>query len=139
MNRQMPQSAQSPSWSDELRSTMAKGWGSHLDKEEELGIEPREEVELAHGRAVAVFRDSGDVIFQFFPDRTWPPQAEARQFLAEVIEAHFGDTERFSASYVPELDSWAVKASQLANIVSYDKVFHVDAFIQLVDDTVDAL
>ena len=38
-----------------------------------------------------------------------------------------------------ELDSWAVRARGLSLRQVYDKTFHVDNFIQLVDDTLDEL
>lgn len=131
---------QTPSWSNDLRTAMASGWGKHLDREEELSVEPREEFELQHTDVTVVFKDDGDIIFQFFPQGSkWPVPAAARDFLAEAIEAHFGSTDRFAASYVPELESWAVKAAGLTTQVSYDKAFHVDRFVHLVDDAVDAL
>lgn len=128
-----------PAWADNLRNLFKTGWDSASN--EEIVVEPREEVTLKHTRFQVVYReDSGDVIFQVFPEsQKWPGPGEAREFLAAVIEDYFGDTSRFSASYVPELESWGIRASGLLNLPSYDKDFHVDRFLHMMDDTVDAL
>lgn len=130
----------SPDWASPLRDTMFAGWNSA--QTEEFSVEPRDEFELNHVDMQVVYRHNGDVIYQVFPhqgDTHWPSLADARQFLAEVIEAHFGDTRRFSASYVPEVSSWGILAKGLKNIPTFNREFHVDAFVQLVDDAVDAL
>jgi hypothetical protein len=119
-------------------SLLKKGWDSF--EEEELYVEPREEYTLTHTRVEVVYKQNGDVVFQLFPQSpSWPPPDRGREFLAEVIEAHFGSAEFFQASYVPELRSWAVRAVGLSNLTTYDKAFHVEGFVRLVDDTVDAL
>lgn len=131
--------ATSPSWTSDLRDTMAKGWAAAAEKDE-LFVEQRDQFELPGLEVHAVYKENGDVIFQFFSEHpSWPGPLEARTFLAEVIESHFGDTSRFSASYVPELASWGVRAAGLANIPSFSKDYHVNAFVQLVSDALHSL
>lgn len=93
----------------------------------EWAVPPREEYELTKNlRADVVFRDDGDVIFHLFSN-TFP--SDTRTFLADLIEQHFGSTDRFSASAVPELKSWAILAHGLQNLPAYEHDFHVRAFL----------
>ncbi len=136
----MPATAQSPAWAGSLFDKMTRGWGSQLRSQEEVVVEPRESVQCKHVDVTVVMKDDGTIIFQIFPkSRKWPSPEAARDFLAEVIEAHYGDTDRFSADYVHELKSWAIRAVGLPSLINYDKAFHIDGFIALVDDSVDAL
>jgi len=94
----------------------------------QFSLEPREELEGQYCNVTVVFRGS-DVIFQLFPKRKWPKTTnEGRALLSELVDVYFGDTSRFSASWVPELSSWALKASGLSETLSYDKDHHVYGF-----------
>ena len=129
-----------PAWAAEMRGTLASGIKKGYEEPDELYVEPREEIELRHVKAVVVFRENGDVVFQFFPkDKRWPGPDSARSFLAEAIQGHFGSTENFAATYTPELDSWAAISRGLTGRVGYSKKFHVDRFLVLIDDALNLM
>jgi hypothetical protein len=100
---------------------------------------PREEFVFEHLDVTVVYRTEADkdIIFQVFPKTRFFPRdpSLARTLLAEVIEAHFGDTSNFEAGYTPELKSWAIKAKSLQKLLSFDPEYHVRGFVQLLHDT----
>lgn len=126
------------SWAAAL---LAKFAGSRSLGGTELAVDPRESFEFAALRADVVFKDNSDIIFQVFPNSgfNWPDGEDGRTFLAEAIEAHFGSTERFSAHYLRELSSWGILASGLAGLPTFAKTFHVDGFLQFLDDAAQLL
>jgi len=129
-----------PDWVDDLRGKYSKSYDS-LQREEILPPDPRMEFEGNHFSAVVVLRRNGDVIFQFFPrGNLWPKDLEGgRNLLATVIEGHFGSTDQFSADFVKELRSWAVKAEGLRGLASYTEEYHLEGFLNLLDLTISEL
>lgn len=97
----------------------------------EFSMAPREDVEGQFCNATIVYRANGDVIFQLFPrTKKFPAGAEAgREFLADALEVYFDSLDRFSASYVHELSSWAVRAELLAETPTYNREHHVYGFL----------
>jgi len=104
--------------------------GIDIFKKAEFSLDAREELKGQHCDVTVVFKPRGDVIFQLFPKKRklLLGDHEGRVLLSELVEVYFTDTNRFSASWVPELKSWALKASDLANTLSYDKDHHVYGF-----------
>ena len=100
----------------------------------EFSTEPREEMQGQFCDITVVFRENGDVIFQLFPKRKWPADvAGGRQLLSDLVEVYFTDTSRFSASWVPELSSWGLRAAGLAETLTYDKDHHVVGFATFIN------
>ncbi len=101
----------------------------------EFALEPREEIEGQLCDVTVVDRENGDVVFQIFPKRKWPMKSKdnGRALLSQMVEVYFGDTERFSASWVPELKSWALRARGLRDVVSYDRAHHVVGFAAFIN------
>jgi hypothetical protein len=71
-----------------------------------------------------------DLIYQFFRVR----HKDFRGLLAEIIEAHFGNTNSFSAATVPELKSLGVHARGVTNNPFFNLDHFTSAFLGLVDD-----
>jgi hypothetical protein len=70
-----------------------------------------------------------DLIYQFFNVR----HPDFRTLLAEIIEAHFGKTDGFSAAFVPELESLGVRAKGVCDNPFFDYSFYTEKFLDLVD------
>jgi histidine ammonia-lyase len=60
-------------------------------------------------------------------------------FLAIAVADWYGSTDRFSASFVPELSSWALRARGLANIPPFQREHHVHGFVSLIDNALALL
>lgn len=100
----------------------------------EFSTEPREEMQGQFCDVTVVFRENGDVIFQLFPKRKWPQDLQAaRALLSELVDVYFTDTSRFSASWVPEVSSWGLRAAGLSEMLSYDKDHHVIGFATFIN------
>ncbi len=121
-----------PEWADSLSKNMKRGYVD-FQKVEFVPPPPREEIDTDFLRVEVVFRENDDVIFQLFPKtKAFPKDSRlARTFLAEALEAHFGDTTDFEGGYTPELESWAIKAKGLQQHVSYAPEHHIHGFVQL--------
>jgi hypothetical protein len=104
--------------------------GVDLFKRAEFSLDAREELKGQFCDVTVVFKPQGDVIFQLFPKKRklLRGDQDGRVLLSELVEVYFSDTGRFSASWVPELESWALKAARLADTLSYDKDHHVYGF-----------
>ena len=96
----------------------------------EVGIVPfpRAEYKGQNFHADIVARDE-DLIYQFFNVKA----ADFRTILAEVIEAHFGSTDKFSASYIPEVKSLGVRAQGVAGSPFFNYDHYTTEFLDLVD------
>jgi len=70
-----------------------------------------------------------DLIYQFFDVRN----DDFRNLLAEVIEAHFGSTDKFSASYIPEVKSMGVHANGVVGSPFFNYDHYTKDFLELVD------
>lgn len=115
--------------------------GCRSFKDTEFRVDEREELQGPLCDLTVVFKDDGDVVFQFFPKtRKWPKDAGAgRAFLADLLEVYFGDLARFSGAHVPELGSWAVRARGLTALPSYNRDHHVYGFASYVNTALDEL
>ena len=97
----------------------------------QFAMDTREDVDGPFCRASVIYRENGDIVFQLFPHaRGFPTGADpGRAFLADALEVYFGSLDRFSASHIPELSSWAVRAKGLAETPMYDKDHHIYGFL----------
>jgi hypothetical protein len=109
--------------------------GVETFKRTSLSLDVRETLEGEFCTTTAVFKPNGDIIFQLFPVdlKQLGGDEKGRALLSELVEVYFSVTDRFSADWVPELKSWALKAGGLANALSYDKTHHVDGFATYVN------
>ena len=85
--------------------------------------------------ATIVFKDRGNIIFQFFNTR----RKDFRSILAEVIETHFGSTDDFAASYEKELGAHSLLASGLQFLSTFSVKTHIEDFLELLDITLGEL
>lgn len=101
----------------------------------EVGIAtpPRAEYRGKNFRAQIVSKD-GDLIFQFFGVQ----HGDFRNFLAEIIEEHFGSTDAFSAEYVPEVQSLGVRAKGVTESPFFNYDHYTVDFLGLVDRCLEA-
>ena len=85
------------------------------------------------GVQVAVLREE-DVTWQFFA-RKFPPAFDT--LLAEVVEAHFGSTDKFAVDWVPEMQSWSLigRGLWLSPLKNEDHL--VAHFLDLLDNALD--
>lgn len=91
-------------------------------------VPPRAEYRGKRFRAVIVSKGD-DLIYQFFNVR----HADFQALLAEIIEAHFGKTDDFSAAYVPEFESLAVRAKGVCDTPFFNYLHYTEKFLGLVD------
>ena len=96
--------------------------------EVKISVPPRAEYRGKYFRATIV-RKNDDFIYQFFNVR----HPDFRNFLAEIIEAHFGKTESFSAAVVPELESLGVRAKNVCDSPFFNYPHYTERFLGLVD------
>ena len=101
---------------------------SEAGHEVKFSVPPRAEYYGKKFRAVIVLKND-DLIYQFFNVK----HADFRNLLAEIIEAHFGKTDDFSASYVPELESLGVRAKKVCDSPFFDYAHYTEKFLGLVD------
>jgi hypothetical protein len=97
--------------------------------EVKFSVPPRAEYRGKCFRATIV-RKNDDLIYQFFNVR----HPDFRSFLAEIIEAHFGKTEAFSAAIVPELESLGVRAKEVCDQPFFNYGHYTEKFLGLVDN-----
>lgn len=102
----------------------------------EFALDPREVFEGDICDVHAVYKGD-DIIFQLFPKRR--ARVLTRDLVAEAVDVWFGSTERFSGSYIPELESWALRARGLAALPSYDREHHVVGFATYLNEALAAL
>lgn len=76
-----------------------------------------------------------DLIFQFFKVKT----ADFSDIIAEVIEDHFGDTNKFAIEYVREMDMFGLLAKDIKDNPLFSKEFHIVRFLDLLDKTITEL
>ena len=109
--------------------------GVETFKRASFSLDTRETLEGEFCTTTAVFKSNGDVIFQLFPVdvKQLGGDDKGRTLLSALVEVYFSVTDRFSADWVPELKSWALKAGGLANTLNYDKQYHVDGFATYVN------
>ena len=73
------------------------------------------------------------LIYQFFKVN----HADFRNFLAEIVETHFGNTSAFSAATVPELKSLGVRAKKVVDAPLFDYKHYTSDFLGLVDSCLE--
>lgn len=112
------------------------GVGQPAGKPTPIHVDPRDEYKMPKADVTVVFKQNGDVIFQIFPKvNYWPSPKSARVFLTELVKAHFGQIDNFQAEWIPLLHSWALKAEGLQNWDSFDRIYHTQRFVTLLNDT----
>jgi hypothetical protein len=94
-----------------------------------FSIPPRAEYRAKNFRAEIV-RRGDDLIYQFFNVR----HPDFQGLLAEIIEAHFGKTDAFSAAFVPELNSLGVRAKGVCDDMFFNYAHYTEKFLELVDN-----
>lgn len=94
-----------------------------------FNVPPRMVYEGRNFRVEIVSRGD-DLIYQFFGVR----HPDFRNFLAEIIESHFGNTNSFSAASVPELKSLGVRAKAVTNNPFFNLMHYTSGFLGFVDD-----
>lgn len=94
-----------------------------------FNVPPRMIYEGKNFRAEIISKGD-DLIYQFFKVK----HGDFRGFLAEIIEAHFGNTASFSAATVPELKSLGVRAKGVTNNPFFNLNHYTSGFLGLVDD-----
>jgi hypothetical protein len=100
--------------------------------EVKVSLPPRAEYRGKKFKAVIVVKND-DLIYQFFNVR----HKDFQTLLAEIIEAHFGKTDDFSASYVPEFESLAVRAKKVCESPFFNYSHYTEKFLDLVDRCLD--
>jgi hypothetical protein len=95
---------------------------------EQITVPPRAEYRGKKFRAEIV-RKGDDLIYQFFRYR----HPDFQGLLAAIIEAHFGKTDNFSAAFVPELESLAVRAKGVCDLPFFNYSHYTEKFLDLVD------
>jgi hypothetical protein len=101
---------------------------SEAGHEVKIATPPRAEFRGDNFRAQIVSKDS-DLIYQFFGVL----HADFRNFLAEIIESHFGSTDAFSAEYIPEVQSLGVRAKGVTELPFFNYDHYTVDFLGLVD------
>lgn len=103
------------------------GAGSH-----KLEIPRHEEIQRDNFQCIVVDGKGDDLIFQFF-EVTIKPFSD---IVAEVIEDHFGSTDKFAIEYVAELKMYGLLAKDLKSNPLFSKETHIVKFLDLVDKTI---
>jgi hypothetical protein len=94
-----------------------------------FSVPPRMAYEGVNFKAEIVTKGD-DLIYQFFRVR----HPDFRNLLAEVIEAHFGNTDAFSAASVPELKSLGVRAKGVLKNPFFSLSHYTASFLGFVDN-----
>ena len=97
-----------------------------------FNLPPRAMYEGRNFRAEIVSKGD-DLIYQFFRVK----HSDFRNFLAEIIESHFGNTDSFSAASVPELKSLGVRAKRVADSPFFSYRHYTSDFLGLVDSCLE--
>ena len=96
----------------------------------EVGFVPHPRAEYRGENFKAEIVSKGDdLIYQFFGVK----HDDFRNLLSEIIESHFGSTDKFSAAYVPELKSLGVRAKGVAGSSFFNYDHYTSGFLGLVD------
>jgi hypothetical protein len=100
----------------------------------QMSVTPREELEGLHIHIVIAYPTEPHIIFQITLKR---PFEDFRALLGEVIEEHFGSTDKFRASFEEDLGTWSVICLGARDNPLFNKQFHVEDFLSLLDIAVD--
>jgi len=96
----------------------------------EVNIVPHPRAEYrGNNFRVEIVAKGDDLIYQFFDVK----KPDFRDFLAEIIESHFGGTTQFSAAYVPEVESLGVLAKGVVGSPFFNYDHYTVGFLNLVD------
>lgn len=96
--------------------------------DESFGTPPRAEYRGQRCRVEIVLRGD-DLIYQFYGVRN----TDFQDLLAEIIEAHFGKTDDFSVTYIPEVQSWGLRAKDVRANPFFNYDHFTVRFLDLVD------
>lgn len=121
-----------PEWADDPKLHLNKQLVDKYNRTK-MTVHPRMQFE-GQMLTVDVILPPKDVLFHFFLKK---PCKTFDVLLGEVVEAHFGNTNGFSAVYTPEVDSWGLKAEGLQQRSLYSLKAHVEDFLMLVDRTLE--
>ena len=102
---------------------------SEAGQEIPIRADERAEYRGRYYRAQVVVKENDDIIYQFFDYKV----PDFRNFLAEIIEAHFGSTSAFSAAYIPDLESLGVRAQNVRSHPFFSWEHYAKDFLDLVD------
>ena len=104
----------------------------------QFSLDEREELIGSLCAATIVYKEDGDIIFQLVHKRGRWPQGMA-ELLGDAVAHWFGSTDRFSASFIPELSSWAMRARGLAHTPPFRREHHVHGFVSFLDNALALL
>ena len=93
------------------------------------------ELALNNFDCVVIDGKGSDNIFQFFKVK----RKDFNDIVAEVIEDYFGTTNGFAIEYVRELSMYGLLAKDQRDTPLYNREFHVDSFLKLLDATMSEL
>lgn len=105
--------------------------------EQSFQLQPPKHDTVEKKNFMAVISDGkgDDIIFQFFKVKI----QDFDGLLAEVIEDHFGSTNSFALEYVQELDMYGLLAKDIKSNALFNKKFHIDSFLDILDSTISEL
>lgn len=86
---------------------------------------------------------SPHIIYQWFPKfvkHVWPAKPEdVADMIGDLYEEYFVDTTPFLIDYVPEMDSWAVRASFVRTTPNFKRERYVENFASYVHNVLQQL